>query len=329
MGENHLESPTRLKVLRDAFSNQSTLSVKWKEARDATQTELETTHSITHIEEIEESQNHQFTEFTPDTIANEFTYEAALSAAGGTIQAALYAFEKKQITFAMLRPPGHHATHSAAMGFCFFNNVAIAANILRTEKNLDKIVILDIDNHHGNGTQSLFYQTPEVLYISLHAHPAFAYPGTGLCTETGDGLGSGFNINIPLTYHIDDKNYLLAIDEIVLPIINIYDPQMMLISLGLDGLQNDPYGALSLSPDGFYEIGNKLTQLNVVKNGRVSVVLEGGYNYEDMGRATVNFFEGIEGVERVISQEESDIDPEFIRILRKVKGIQRGYWIGL
>ncbi len=326
MGENHLEAPIRIQLIERALHNAS-FKTEFIEARKANEIEVLELHSMSLLETMVRSVNKPRMYLTGDTTTNMFTYEAALTAAGASIQVA-EKIKEKAIQFAMVRPPGHHATLSVAMGFCFFNNVALSAHYL-TQNGFNRVVILDIDNHHGNGTQGLFDRRPEVVYLSLHSDPSISFPGTGYSEEIGIGEGIGSNVNIPLPYKTGDNDYLAAFDEVIVPIIEQYKPEAVLISLGLDGLENDPYGALALSSKGYMEIGKRIGNLsNKVCKNKLGVILEGGYKFDEIGKTTVDFFDGM-----LNPTQKGTIIPEvssrFEDQLRNVKAIQRNHWFGI
>ncbi len=209
---------------------------------------------------------------------SEHTREAALKAAGGTIEAVrrVIAGEMRR-AFCAVRPPGHHAEADRAMGFCIFNNVALgAASALQA--GLKRIAIVDWDLHHGNGTQAAFYDTDRVLYISFHQSPH--YPGTGAESEKGVGSGLGYTINIPMVAGSSDIDYRGAFDEIVIPALSNYKPQLIMISAGFDAHQDDPLGSLYLTTEYFGEMTRALREMaERYSNGRIVSVLEGGYNF--------------------------------------------------
>ncbi len=186
----------------------------------------------------------------PDTPLCSDTYEIALLSAGGVIKAVdeVMANNLKQI-FALIRPPGHHATRDRGMGFCIFNNVAIAAEHLKRNYNLNHILIVDLDVHHGNGTQDIFFEDPTVLYFSIHQYPH--YPGTGWIDEVGKGKGEGFTVNVPFPAGTDDAGYLGALHNILLPIAMDFKPEFVLVSLGFDAHLADPLAAMKVSSSGF------------------------------------------------------------------------------
>jgi len=214
-----------------------------------------------------------------DTIATEETYEAALVAAGSCIDAAR-AVVRGEVTnaFCLVRPPGHHARPHQGMGFCFFNNIALAAEALLRD-GLERVAIVDYDCHHGNGTQEMFYHRGDVLYISLHQHPF--YPGTGTVDEVGVDEGVGRNLNIPLPLLAQDAHYVRAFEEVVLPALAQYEPQAILVSAGYDGHFREPLAQMSLTADGFYQMSRYLVEAaEELCEGRQVVVLEGGYDLE-------------------------------------------------
>ena len=220
-----------------------------------------------------------------DTVVSPESFEVALYAVGGTLKAVNLVMEKKfENAFALVRPPGHHAEKFRAFGFCIFNNIAIAARYLLKKFNLRRILILDIDAHHGNGTQETFYETNKVLYISLHQDPRI-FPGTGFIDEIGEGEGLGYNVNIPFPFRTGDQIYLKAMKEIVMPIIRQYKPQFILVSAGLDGHYTDPVASLSLSALCYQEIYEIIANLaSEICEGRLVSLLEGGYSLKFVGK---------------------------------------------
>jgi len=325
MGIDHLEAPERIKIIDDALRS-SDLPIEFIKAAVARPKEIIHTHKKELFDRVKHSQQKGRMTFTPDTIANKHTFQAALTAAGGSIQTAINLY--KNHSFAMLRPPGHHATTNTAMGFCFFNNIAIATTHLLRNKS-KRVAIIDIDNHHGNGTQDIFYTNPDVLYLSLHAGPTITFPGTGYLDEVGEAEGIGKTVNVPLPYHTTDDDYLYAFDTIFSPIIHQYRPDTILVSLGLDALESDPYGSLSLSLDVYHQLGMRIARLQKqLTKRKVGVFLEGGYKYEELGQATVNFFEALlypEKYDRYILNPTRKMQ----KIIYHVRSFQRNYWYGI
>jgi len=184
-----------------------------------------------------------------------------------------------------VRPPGHHAERDRSMGFCMFNNVALAADVIRRECGLGRVVILDWDVHHGNGTQNAFYDDPSILYISLHGHPEYLYPGTGFAEEDGAGDGRGTTLNLPFLPGAGDNEYRQAFESRVIPAICAFEPEMIIVSAGFDGHGDDPIGITALTDGMFAEmLGSVLELAERYAGGRLLSVLEGGYNLEVLRR---------------------------------------------
>jgi acetoin utilization deacetylase AcuC-like enzyme len=217
-----------------------------------------------------------------DTFVRPQTFDIARLAAGGAILAAETAWRERRPALALLRPPGHHATPTSAMGFCYFNNIAIAAQaILDAAKpgSERRVAIVDIDVHHGNGTQDAFYHRDDVLFISLHQWPH--YPGTGRPDETGIRRGEGHNLNLALPPDSGDATYADAFARVVEPVLRHYAPSMLLVSLGADAHYRDPLANMTLSTPGYLHLVSRLQRLAAdLCNGRLTVLLEGGYDLE-------------------------------------------------
>ena len=213
-----------------------------------------------------------------DVTVSEESYDVALKAAGATIALAEGVInEEISNGFALVRPPGHHAEHDQAMGFCILNNVAILARYLKAVHGLDKVLVLDWDVHHGNGTQHTFEEDPSVLFASTHQYPF--YPGTGAWSETGIGKGRGATLNCPMRAGSDDKDYEAAFMEKILPAIDQFKPEFIIISAGFDAHRDDPLGEINLST-GFYGwMTDRIMEMaDKHAGGRIVSVLEGGYN---------------------------------------------------
>jgi acetoin utilization deacetylase AcuC-like enzyme len=227
-----------------------------------------------------------------DNPLSEGTWEAAWAAVETTLAAADWAAGGRS-AFAAVRPPGHHAERAVAMGFCFFNNVAVAAEHLR-RKGTGRVAIFDFDVHHGNGTQHLFESRADVFYASTHQYPF--YPGTGAASETGVGEGEGFTLNVPLPAGTDDAGYAEAIQGRVLPALRAFGPDVLLVSAGFDAWRNDPLGGMQVTEEGFRSWGDWLRALaGELCGGRLLAVLEGGYDLASLPRLVEANLEGLAG----------------------------------
>ena len=221
------------------------------------------------------------------------------SAAWGAVETALAAADwvmagEQRAAFAAVRPPGHHAERATAMGFCFFNNVAAAAEHLLRGHGLERVAIVDFDVHHGNGTQHLFEDRGDVLFVSLHQHPF--YPGTGAAAEIGVGAGQGATLNVPLPAGTGDDTYLRAFDEQVVPALESFAPQMLLISAGFDAWRDDPLGGMRVTLEGYQRFGERLAAAAAeLCGGRSLSLLEGGYDLERLGELAESYLRGLGG----------------------------------
>ncbi|MHA1954312.1 MAG: histone deacetylase family protein [Candidatus Heimdallarchaeaceae archaeon] len=266
---------------------------------------------------------------TIDTTLNEHTFDLAKLAAGATKQAAKLVTENQaKKSFAVVRPPGHHAESNSAGGFCFFNNIAIAAEWLINKKDFNKILIIDIDHHFGNGTSHIFYYRKDVLYVSLHAHPMYSYPGSGYPTEVGIVDGLGYNVNIPLLPGTQSLDWLHAL-RFASGIINQYQPEIILVSAGFDALGGDPVGILNLDSSAFFGAGYLINELAKDHcDGKVCCTLEGGYKKNQLKEVSKKFIKGLLGYKPAIIDKLEDYDAtDYTKsILNQVKKAQKIYW---
>lgn len=289
-GRVHPERPERVATMIAMAERLQRPGLKLYAPREAALCELELCHRDAYIAQVEQTATLERANFDPDTHTSSATWKTATLAAGGVLTAveAVLAAEAHN-GFAIVRPPGHHALANRAMGFCFFNNVAIAAAALIAHHGLNRVLIVDWDVHHGNGTQELFYASPQVLYMSLHQYPF--YPGTGLFDEVGTGAGAGYTVNVPLPATFGDDEYLRVFDHLLMPIARQYEPEFILISAGFDCHFRDPLGGMRVTESGFLAMARRLKRLAAeCCSGRLVAALEGGYDLKalaDSGRAVI------------------------------------------
>jgi acetoin utilization deacetylase AcuC-like enzyme len=248
--------------------------------RPALLEELEMIHAPEYISYVKSKAEKGGGWLDPDTVMSPKSYEAALYAAGGLL-VAVEAVMKGDVdnAFALVRPPGHHAIHNRAMGFCIFNNVAIAAKFALSKFSLNRVLIADFDVHHGNGTQDAFYADPEILYFSTHQYPF--YPGTGWMDETGTGEGEGTTVNFPMAAGWGDEEYLRAFNEVLVPVARGFEPQLILVSAGFDAHWADQLAMMQVSVKSFAQMVMILKELAAeLCQGRLVFTLEGGYNLQ-------------------------------------------------
>ena len=290
-GRVHPERPERVAAMLAMAQQLPRPDLKLYAPRAASRAELALCHRDDYIDAVAHTATLERANFDPDTHTSAATFATATLAAGGVLTAveAVLAGEADN-AFAIVRPPGHHALADRAMGFCFFNNVAIAAAALVANHGLERVLILDWDVHHGNGTQELFFASPQILYMSLHQYPF--YPGSGLFEEVGVGAGAGFNVNVPMPASFGDDEYLRAFDDLLMPIARKFNPQFVLISSGFDCHFRDPLGGMRVTENGFLAMTRRMKRLAAEAcAGRLVAVLEGGYDLKalaDSGREVIN-----------------------------------------
>ncbi len=274
---NHPEKKERLVAIMDFLEKKGLLAgLKRVKARRASVDELAINHARNYVSTVKSFCEKGRGHLDPDTVVSEKSYEAAQWAVGGVLEAIDGASKGiYSSVFCVVRPPGHHALRNKAMGFCLFNNVAIGAKYAK-EKGMERVLIVDWDAHHGNGTQEAFYLDPSVFYFSTHQWPL--YPGTGSAQEEGEGPGKGYTLNCPMPPESGDEDFFKVYDRDFLPRARDFDPKLILISAGYDGHRMDPLSSLKLTTQGFAELTFRISDLSRQTHAPVVVVLEGGYN---------------------------------------------------
>lgn len=277
-GESHPERPERIQALLNLAGALDKQMFELASPRAATRADVEYTHGADHVRLVESTSKHNRYALDGDTITCRDSFGVALLAVGGFLTL-LDAIASKQSSngFALVRPPGHHALRDHAMGFCLFNTMAIGAEYLKRVYGAKKILIMDWDVHHGNGTQAAFYDDPTVLFISTHQFPF--YPGSGAVNETGVGAGEGLTLNVPLPAGCTDVEYLQVFQDIVVPAAEKFQPDWILVSAGFDPHRRDPLGGMNVTEEGFGAMARLLLMLaNRFADGRIAFLLEGGYD---------------------------------------------------
>jgi len=288
-GPGHPENSGRLVSIMNALDNfKYKKSLKFKSPLEAENETLRLVHDSEYIKNIEKlSSLGGFHKIDPDTVVSIDTFKSAKLAAGGCLKGIDLIFSGRDpIFFALIRPPGHHAFSDNGSGFCIFNNISLAAKYAMEKYNIKKIAIIDFDVHHGNGTQSIFYRSPEVFYISIHQYPL--YPGSGWYDEKGELEGSGFNLNIPVIPGSAENDYFMAFIEIIFPLIINFGPELILVSAGYDAHKDDPLASINLTEDSYYKIMSIIMYMSIAgmqnnpckKRIKIGLILEGGYNYK-------------------------------------------------
>ena len=266
----------------------------------------------------------------PDTFTSPDTVDIASLAAGAALQAAEHAMTNHDAAFALVRPPGHHAERDRAMGFCLYNNVAVAA-AHAIAGGLERVAIVDIDVHHGNGTQWMFYNDPKVLYVSSHQHPF--YPGTGAANEIGIGEGVGFTFNVPLEMGATDADYALVYRTVVLPVLDEFAPELVLVSAGFDAHERDPLASMRVTTDGYAWVVTQLVK--AARNGSIAFVTEGGYDLGALGDCLDAAISAASGKAAMMNSSDSQATGSRTstaraeRALEAVRAAQKGHWRAL
>lgn len=290
--------------------------------RLATHEEIALVHDPGLIGRVAASAQQAAAAFDADTRVCARSYETALLACGGLLRV-LDAVMEREVDngFALVRPPGHHAERDRAMGFCLFNSVAVGAEYLRARFGLRRILIVDWDLHHGNGTQHSFFDDPGVLYVSTHQYPY--YPGTGAAEDTGRGDGAGHTVNLPMAAGWGDADFLPLFEDVIAPICRQFEPEFVLISAGFDAHARDPLGGLNMTEAGFAHLARIL--LRVARDhaaGRCAAVLEGGYDLDGLTASVIAVLDEMDGIGLDAAL------PEHARrgLLPQVRAVQRHYW---
>jgi acetoin utilization deacetylase AcuC-like enzyme len=282
-GSRHPERPARFDAAFDALEG---LPLQPIDPRVATEAEVSLCHGMQYIRLVEREIMSGFHELsTGDTIISARSLDAALRATGATLNAVDAVFDQKvQNAFCIVRPPGHHATPTKGMGFCLFNNIAIAARYAQKKYGIKRVLIADWDVHHGNGTQDIFYSDGSVFFFSTHQHPW--YPGTGAPEETGEGPGAGMTMNCPFPAGSGRKEILGAFEQMLAPAAKKVKPELVMISAGFDSRIDDPLGNFLLTDSDFADLTRVMLAIaNQYAGGRLVSVMEGGYSLTGLASA--------------------------------------------
>jgi len=282
----HPERAARIVAIEQELARHDWLGLERVEAPRVDVETLTAIHPARYVRGIEELCLSGGGAIDADTFVVEASYEAALRAAGGAVRLVdLLMSGAAPSGLSALRPPGHHAEPARAMGFCLFNNIAVAAQHALDAHGLERVLVLDWDVHHGNGTNAAFHASPNVLFVSLHEWPL--YPGTGPASDIGSGAGTGFTVNIPVAAGAGDAVYASLLELVIAPLARAYQPQLVLISAGFDAHRDDPLASLELTTDGFAGLAGTVRRLAAELEVPVGAVLEGGYELRALAASTV------------------------------------------
>jgi acetoin utilization deacetylase AcuC-like enzyme len=319
---NHPESSQRLEAILSHLKEKKVLKdLSLINPRKADLKEIEYIHSPSYIQEVRELCQKGEGFLNSDTPVSRDSFEVALLAVGGVFNAIDRVVNDLDSVFCLIRPPGHHALKSKGMGFCVFNNVALGARYVQDKHHLKKVLIIDWDVHHGNGTQAAFWSDPSVLYFSAHQYPY--YPGTGRIEELGEEKGRGYTINIPLPPGCGDGDYIYIFKKILSPIAKEFKPDITFISAGFDAHRDDPLGGMGLTSRGY----GALTSLVKEFSKRIVSCLEGGYNLKALSESVLAHLNSL-GEFNLFPKGRIDEKPKrgVKEIVEKVKSIHSKYW---
>jgi acetoin utilization deacetylase AcuC-like enzyme len=315
----HPEKKERLTAILDKIQSEK-LDVDFITPEPATIAQVAAIHGLRYINQVKAICEHGGGYLDVDTILSKESYDAALMAVGGALTAVDAVLGEYDNAFALVRPPGHHAKPNRGMGFCIFNNIAVAAKHAQA-RGAKKVLIVDWDVHHGNGTNDVFYSDPSVLYFSTHQHPH--YPGTGRADEVGEDGAEGFTVNVPLPSGTGDAGYLMAYREILKPIALEFEPDIVLVSAGQDPHKDDPLGGMRLTSAGFGAIAGLVKEIaNTCCRGRLAAALEGGYNLQAQAEAVVAEIRAFGGEVPQVGGTDTGV----ARRIEEIKNIQSSYW---
>lgn len=325
----HIESAKRNRAVEKILAHKS-LHEKWAviPARMATVEQLAWIHTPEHIERIARTAGKSLRSFDLDTQTTARSYDTARLAVGSLFSLidGIWRGDSDR-GFAFLRPPGHHAEPDKVMGFCLFNNVALGAGYLKKEYAVKKVMIVDIDVHHGNGTQAAFYDTDDVLFVSMHQFPC--YPGTGKLGEVGSGKGEGFTVNIPLAKGHGDRDFAQIVIDLIAPLADSYCPEFMLVSCGFDLYLHDRLGGMKGTPEGYALITRLLLEIaERVCSGKIAFVMEGGYSVQGIEKCGLSMMKELCNAGTLLPEKIAKIKESRRRlpILEKVIEVQSRYW---
>ncbi len=300
----HPERAARIGAIEAELARHDWLGMVRVEAPPVAMETLTAIHPAHHVRGIEElcATAPPARAIDADTIVSEGSYEAALHAAGGAVQLVDMLMTGAASTgMSALRPPGHHAEPTRAMGFCLFDNIAVAARHARDAHGVERVLVLDWDVHHGNGTSAAFHATPEVLFVSLHQSPL--YPGTGPASDVGSGAGEGYTVNLPVAAGADDAVYVSLLEHVVAPLARAYEPELVLVSAGFDAHRDDPLAGVCVTEHGFAAMAGTVCRLGAELEAPVGAVLEGGYDLHALAASTVATLRALTGLDSVSSAD--------------------------
>jgi len=295
LSPDHPDTPERISAIGKAMAQVGWLGCDVRDAPAAGEWELELVHTASHVEAIRDLCAAGGGQIDPDTFVGEASYQAALYAAGGACEMVRALMRGEARTgFSAMRPSGHHAGRDYAMGFCLFNNIAIAAELAVRELGVERVLIVDWDVHHGNGTADIFRRRADVLYASIHE--LGLYPGTGEVSDAGSAEGRGYTINVPVPHGSDEETWISTLEYVIIPAALEFAPQLVLISAGFDAHRDDPLGHCLLEASSFAQMACHVRDMAATLDAPVGAVLEGGYDPAALTESVMATITALSGV---------------------------------
>jgi acetoin utilization deacetylase AcuC-like enzyme len=314
----HPEQPARITAIEQELSARDWLGFEKRESRPVERTDLEAVHPVAYIDSIAAAAETGGGQLDPDTIVSAGSFDAALHAAGGAVQMVdLLLDGAAPYVFSAHRPPGHHALSARAMGFCLFNNVAVAAQHAIGVRGVERVLIYDWDVHHGNGTNDIFAARSDVLYVSIHEWPL--YPGTGAANDYGADPARGYTVNVPVPSGSGDELYVSVTQHLVIPLARAFEPQLVLISAGFDPHRDDPLASCAVTEPGFASMTASVRHACSELDVPLGVVLEGGYALVPLARSVAATLEAL------TSSEPPEAAP-MVELAAGARRLQSQFW---
>jgi acetoin utilization deacetylase AcuC-like enzyme len=318
-GTRHPETPDRLRAIRRQLAKRH--GVEYVDPEPASVATVAAVHDESYVEEFRAFCAEGGGNWDPDTVACEATWDAALQSAGNAqwaVEAALDGADGRETPFSLGRPPGHHAVVDDAMGFCFFNNAAVAVQSALDTRDVERAVILDWDVHHGNGIQDIFYDRGDVAYLSVHEDGI--YPGTGAVDEAGEGDGEGATVNAPLPAGAGDVDYRHVFDEVFGPVVDRFDPDLFVVSAGFDAHRHDPISRMRVSTEGYALLTDRVRTHAESADAPLAFVLEGGYGLDTLSEGVATVHETFDGRDPLDPVEE-DVDDGVASVVDRLREV--------
>jgi acetoin utilization deacetylase AcuC-like enzyme len=325
-GEGHPERPERLQALLDVAEGLDAAKFQLVPPRAATRAEIELVHAPEHVRLVESTSRLNQYALDGDTITSRDSFGVGLLAAGGFLRLLdAIAADEHPNGFALVRPPGHHALRGRAMGFCLFNTMAIGAQYLKRTHGAERVMIVDWDVHHGNGTQDTFYDDPSVLFLSTHQYPF--YPGSGALHEVGAGAGEGYTVNVPLPAGCADAEYQQVFQDIVVPAGERFRPEWILVSTGFDPHRRDPLASMNVTEEGFGAMAARLIELaDRFSSSRIAFLLEGGYDLAALQNSAAAVLTALQARRKHDAEPFKAAESRISPLLQRIRQVHEKYW---